>query len=51
MFYNLLIFSVYCGERGSKTFSYSSVKIEVAYDWELKVLTVDEMDWQEYLEA
>ena len=31
--------------------SYSSVKIEVAYDWELKVLTVDEMDWQEYLEA
>jgi hypothetical protein len=37
--------------NSSKTFSYSSVKIEVAYDWELKVLTVDEMDWQEYLEA
>jgi len=30
---------------------YGTTLPEVAYDWELKELTVDEMDWQEYLEA
>lgn len=31
-------------------FPYTSLP-EVDYDWELKELTVDDVDWQEYFEA
>ena len=39
------------GQIGYKVHLPYTTLPEVAYDWELKELTVDDMDWKEYLDA